>query len=60
VAADLSDDEFAVLTQLSKSFARGTVSEAISGRLKSLGYAKELMGSLMITDSGSTRLVAGR
>jgi hypothetical protein len=56
----LSEDEFAALTQLSKSFARGTVVEQISSRLVKLGYAKEFMSNLMITDSGLARLALGQ
>jgi hypothetical protein len=56
----LSDDEFATLKQLSLSFARGTVPSRISDRLKSLGYANEIMGNLIITDNGSARLATGQ
>jgi hypothetical protein len=55
----LSVDEFAALKQLGMSFARGTVPSRISDRLKTLGYAAELMGSLIITDNGSARLATG-
>jgi hypothetical protein len=56
----LSVDEFAALKQLGMSFARGTVPLHISDRLKSLGYVSEIMGNLIITDSGSARLAAGQ
>ena len=56
----LSVDEFAALKQLGMSFARGTVPLHISDRLKSLGYASEIMGNLIITDSGSARLATGQ
>jgi hypothetical protein len=56
----LSVDEFAALKQLGMSFARGTVPLRISDRLKSLGYASEIMGNLIITDSGSARLATGQ
>jgi hypothetical protein len=56
----LSDDEFAILKQLSMSFARGTVPSRISDRLKVLGYASEIMGNLIITDNGSARLAIGQ
>jgi hypothetical protein len=59
VNADLSADEFAILRQLSKSFARGTVSSDISKRLRALGYAAELMGNLILTDRGSAKLAMG-
>lgn len=56
----LSESEFAALKQLSKSFARGTISEQISGRLVSLGYARDFMSNLVITDEGLSRLTLGR
>jgi hypothetical protein len=56
----LSADEFAALKQLGMSFARGTVPLRISDRLKRLGYASEIMGNLIITDSGSARLATGQ
>jgi hypothetical protein len=55
----LSEGEFAALKQISRSFARGTVATPISERLRVLGYANEIMGNLMITDRGLTRLAAG-
>jgi hypothetical protein len=55
----LSEVEFAALKQLSKSFARGTIVEQISGRLIRLGYAKEFMSNLIITDEGLSRLAIG-
>jgi hypothetical protein len=55
----LSEDDFSALKQLSKSFSRGTVVPRISERLIKLGYAKDFMGNLIITDSGLMRLAAG-
>jgi hypothetical protein len=55
----LNEGEFAALQQLSRSFARGTVGELISQRLIKLGYAKEFMSNLIITDGGLSRLAMG-
>ena len=55
----LTDDEFAALRQLGRSSARGTIAPEISNRLKSLGYANEIMETLIITDKGSARLTEG-
>ena len=55
----LDEDEFAALTQLGRSSARGTIAPAIGHRLKALGYANKIMETLIITDKGSTRLAAG-
>jgi hypothetical protein len=55
----LNEDEFVALQQLSRSFARGTVGELISQRLIKLGYAKEFMSNLIITDGGLSRLAMG-
>lgn len=60
MADDLTADEFAMLKQLGVSFSRGTVPLDIKARLQELGYARELMGNLIITDSGSVRLAAGQ
>jgi hypothetical protein len=59
VADELTHDEFDALRQLSKSFSRGTIVPPISSRLVELGYAKEYMDNLMITDSGLSRLASG-
>ena len=56
----LDEDEFAALRQLGRSSARGTIATAIGKRLKSLGYANEIMETLIITDRGSARLAFGR
>lgn len=55
----LNEDEFAALKQLSMSFSRGTVVPRVSERLIKLGYAKDFMGNLIITDSGLKRLATG-
>lgn len=54
----LSENEFAALRQLSRSPSRGTITTAISDRLKALGYANEIMETLVITDKVSVRLAA--
>jgi hypothetical protein len=48
--------EFAALMQLGKSFSRGTILPAIRNRLMKLGYAREVLGSLLITNAGTARL----
>jgi hypothetical protein len=53
------ENEFAALRQLSRSPSRGTIATAISDRLKALGYANEIMETLIITDKVSVRLAAG-
>ncbi len=55
----LNAAEFAALKQLSKSFSRGTIIAPISNRLIKLGYAKDFMSNLIITDEGLSRLVKG-
>jgi hypothetical protein len=55
----LDEDEFAALRQLGRSSSRGTIAPAIGTRLKALGYANEIMETLIITDKGSVRLAAG-
>jgi hypothetical protein len=55
----LSEVEFAALKQLSRSFARGTIGGAISSRLIRLGYVKDFMSNLIITESGLLRLAMG-
>jgi hypothetical protein len=55
----LSVVEFTALKQLSKSFARGTIINDIRTRLIKLGYAKDFMSNLIITDEGLLRLALG-
>jgi hypothetical protein len=55
----LSKVEFAALKQLSRSFARGTIGGAISSRLIRLGYVKDFMNNLIITESRLLRLAMG-
>ena len=55
----LDDEEFAALRQLGRSSARGSIATAIGDRLKTRGYANEIMETLIITAKGSARLAAG-
>lgn len=56
----LTKAEFAALKQLGLSFSRGTIIHVIRDRLMALGYARELMGNLMITNAGNARLTGHR
>ena len=55
----LSDVELRALKLLRRSCSRGEISVTASDRLKVLGYVGEVMGTLVITDSGSERLASG-
>ena len=52
----LSADEFAALKQIGMSFSRGTIPRGIRERLILLGYAREILSYLTITNAGLARL----
>ena len=55
----LTEDEFAAPIKLGRWSARGTIVPMMANRLKSLGYANEIMETLILTEKGSARILAG-
>jgi len=55
----LSTAEFQSLKELSKGTLRGTTPAKHQAKLINLGYAKDALGGLMITDIGQLRVMKG-
>jgi len=55
----LSPAEFESLRELSKGLGWQTIPAQHSAKLLSLGYAREAVGGLIITDLGQSRLTDG-
>jgi hypothetical protein len=56
----LSDDELRALKQIGDVRSRSTIPTRVKERLIAKGYAKDVLGSLVITDEGMLRLVMAK
>jgi hypothetical protein len=50
-------EEFAALKQIDDAGKHGTITAKIRKRLILIGYAKEVLGGLIVTDEGMLRIV---
>ena len=55
----LTREEFAALKQIDDAGKPGTIPAKIRERLILIGYAKEVLGGLIVTDEGMLRIVMG-
>jgi hypothetical protein len=55
----LTKEEFAALRSLNGLAIKRAISPKIQARLVSLGLAKDIMGSIALTDAGHLRVVMG-
>jgi hypothetical protein len=53
---ELNDFEFEALRQIAAHPAALLIPSRIQSRLKDIGYAKEVLGGLVVTDDGLQRL----
>jgi hypothetical protein len=53
----LTREEFAALKQIDDAGKHGTITAKIRKRLILIGYAKEVLGGLIVTDEGMLRIV---
>jgi len=60
VEMPLSEDELRALKQIGDARSRSTIRTGVRERLIAKGYAKDVLGSLVITDEGMLRLVMGK
>jgi hypothetical protein len=56
----LTPEEFAALKQIGDARTHGTIPAKIRERLISIGYVKEVLGGLTVTDEGMLRIVMGK
>lgn len=56
----LTAEEFASLKEVGKGLMQGTIPDVHRKKLISVGYIKEGLGGLMLTDAGKLRLAAGK
>jgi hypothetical protein len=56
----LSEDELRALKQIGDARSRSTIPTRVKERLIAKGYAKDVLGSLVITDEGMLRLVMAK
>jgi hypothetical protein len=57
---NLNDLEFEALRQIAAHPATCHIPFPIQSRLKDIGYAKEVLGRLVLTDDGLQRIAMGR
>jgi hypothetical protein len=57
---DLNDLEFEALRQLAAHPASRRIPSSIQSRLKDIGYAKEVLGGLVVTEDGLQRISEGK
>jgi hypothetical protein len=57
---DLNDLEFEALRQLAAHPASRRIPSRIQSRLKDIGYAKEVLGGLVVTEDGLQRISEGK
>ena len=57
---NLNDLEFEALRQIAAHPATCHIPSTIQSRLKDIGYAKEVLGRLVLTDDGLQRIAMGR
>jgi hypothetical protein len=55
----LTREEFAALKQIGDGREPGTIPAKIRERLILIGYVKEVLGGLIVTDEGMKRIVMG-
>ena len=55
----LTREQFAALKQISDGRNHITITAEIRERLILIGYAKEILGGLIVTDEGMSRIVMG-
>jgi hypothetical protein len=55
----LTREEFAALKQIGDARKHETIPAKIRERLILIGYAKEVLGGLIVTDEGMLRIVMG-
>jgi hypothetical protein len=56
----LTTEEFKALKQIGDARAKGSIPTKNRDRLIEIGYAKEVLGSLVITEDGMLRIVTGK
>jgi hypothetical protein len=56
----LSEDELRALKQIGDARSRSTIPTRVIERLIAKGYAKDVLGSVVITDEGMHRLVMAK
>jgi hypothetical protein len=57
---ELSDVELEALRQIAEHPAKSHISAHVQSRLKDVGYAKEVLGGLVLTDDGLQRIAIDR
>jgi hypothetical protein len=57
---ELNDFEFEAMRQIAAHPATCHIPSAIQSRLKDIGYAKEVLGRLVLTDDGLQRIAVRR
>jgi hypothetical protein len=57
---DLNDLEFEALRQLAAHPASLRIPSRIQSRLKDIGYAKEVLGCIVVTEDGLQRISEGK
>jgi hypothetical protein len=57
---ELSAFEFASLQQIAAHPASHQVPSGVQSRLKDIGYVKEVLGSLIVTDDGLQRIALNK
>ena len=57
---ELSAFEFASLRQIAAHPASHQVPSGVQSRLKDIGYVKEVLGSLIVTDDGLQRIALNK
>jgi hypothetical protein len=58
--AELSDVELEALRQIGEHPATPHIPPRVQSRLKDIGYAKEVLGGLVLTDDGLQRIAIDR
>jgi len=56
----LSDVELDALRQIAAHPATSHIPSRVQSRLKDIGYAKEVLGGLVLTDDGLQRIAEGK
>ena len=57
---ELNDFEFEAMRQIAAHPATCHIPSAIQSRLKDIGYAKEVLGRLVLTDDGLQHIAMGK
>ncbi|HEY6763454.1 MAG TPA: hypothetical protein VI386_01670 [Candidatus Sulfotelmatobacter sp.] len=57
---ELNDFEFEALRQLAAHPATRHIPSRIQSRLKNIGYAKEVLGGIVLTEEGLQRIAEGK